>query len=162
MNKVLRRAFEGVEKHPDAVRTLHLDFFPLVANYWRPGTQYSANDIVRPLNADGNAYQADAAGQSGLVEPAWADGVTDGSVTWSQIAAGANGVTALTSPIVIVEPTGGITLGSPSVVDGGGTDTAIEVAVSDGVHGKDYRVECKATAGAETLYGSTKVLVRIK
>ena len=155
-------AFDDFLKAPGAVRLLEYDFFPLVANFWRPGEQYSTSDITRPRAPNGYAYTADSNGQSGLIEPAWADGVADGGLTWSQGAAGANGVTAVSAPAVVVDPTGELTLGTPSVVDGMGTSTAIQFSVTGGVAGKDYRVRCTVTAGSETLIGSGLVLCRIK
>lgn len=159
-------AFDDFLKHPTAVRLVELDFFPLVANFWRPGEQYTASDVVRPRAPTGFAYTAGGNGQSGLVEPAWpttlSDTVVDGGVTWTAGAAGGNGVTALSAPAVVVDPTGELTLGSPSVIDGMGTSSAVTFTLTGGVAGKEYRVEVQATAGAETVRGSMRVIVSIK
>jgi len=158
--------FEPVEKHPTSTRVLKLDFFPLVATFWKPGEQKSASDIVRPTTPTGFAYTATADGQTGLTEPAWptadSETVQDGDVEWTAGAAGANAVTALTSPTVADQPTGVLTLGTPSVVDGRGTSSAIEFTVAGGVHGQKYRIEARVTAGGETLRGSIEVEVRLK
>ncbi len=158
--------FDDVSKHPTETRLLRLDFFPLVATFWRPGEQYATNGYVRPRAETGFAYQASAAGQSGLTEPAWpttlSGTVVDGSITWTAVASASNGVQALTSPTVVVDPTGGITLGSPSMVDGKGTDSAIQFTVLAGTVGEKYRIECQVTAGSETLRGSIEVEVRLK
>jgi hypothetical protein len=154
-------AFGTIKKHPTATRTLRLDFFPLVADFWEVGKQSSVNDIVRPLTATGFAYQAGANGQAGTEQPAWpqtlAGTVVDGEVTWTAIAAGVNGVTAVSAPAVTVVPSGGLSAGSPSVINGKGTSTAVEFTLSGGVVGKTYRVECQVTVGTETLVGSVEV-----
>lgn len=158
--------FAAKDKHPTSTRLLTLDFFPLVANFWRPGEQYADASVVRPNAPTGFAYTAGGAGQTGLDEPAWpralAATVVDGGITWTAGAAGANGVTALTVPTVVDEPTGVLTLGTPTVVDGAGTSTAIQFTVAGGTHGERYRIEARATAGSETLRGSVEIEVRIK
>lgn len=159
--------FGQLTKHASAVRVLTLDFFPLVAAFWRPGTEYGAAAIVRPSKATGFAYQADGAGgQTGLTEPIWpktlGGSVTDGDVVWTAIDAGTNGVTAVSNPVVTVDPTGELTAGAPAVTDGKATDTAAQFTLSAGTLNRKYRVTCQVTAGSETLLGSVLILVVAK
>jgi len=69
-----------------------IDVSQVSAAAWQPGIFVAAGEIIRPTTANqtGFVYQADADGQTGLVEPAWAKTVggtvTDGSITWTAAA----------------------------------------------------------------------------
>lgn len=158
-------AFGRIEKSPGSTIVVALDFFRQVANFWEPSRQYASSDIVRPRRATGFAYQAGADGQSNPSEPAWpttlSDTVVDGGITWTAIAAGSNGVTAVASPSTSVIPSGELTA-SASVVDGLGSSTAVNVTLAAGNATKSYRVEVTVTVGSETLVGSLYVDVDIK
>lgn len=159
-------AFGSIRKSPDSVRLITLEWFPLVADFWEPSRQHSTSDIVRPLVATGFAYQASGAGQSGDREPAWPRAlngtVTDGSITWTAIAAGANGVTAVSSPSVTVSPSGELSAGVASVINGDGTNTRVQFTLSGGTVGKRYLVKVQVTAGSETLIGSFWVSIVVR
>lgn len=158
-------AFGEIDKHPDSVRNLTLDFFSAVASFWKPGKEYAASAYVRPSVFTGFAYQADGSGgQSGYDEPAWpttlSGTVVDGDITWTAVDAGGNGVTALSSPVFTISPSGELSSSGETIVDGQGTSSAAQCNLSGGVLGKSYTVECQVTAGSETLVGSLRVNCR--
>ena len=53
------------------------------------------------------------------------------------------------------DPTGTLTIGSPFVVDGDATSTALRATITGGTHGKDYQIKVTATTS------SSRTLVHI-
>lgn len=163
MSQPVPIVFPDKTKNASSARLIELDFFDHVANFWEPGQQYAANDIVRPRKPTGFAYQAGAAGQSGGEEPAWpglAATVADGSITWTGIVAGASGVTAITAPVVTIAQAGELSAGTATVVNGKATATQVNFTLSTGVPGTTYEVSVQVTAGGQTLLGVFKVHVK--
>lgn len=159
-------------KHADSTRIIELDFFPAVANFWEAGKEYASGDIVRPREPTGFAYQAGGNGQSGRRTPKWPETVSgtvvDGSITWTAVVAGSNGVDSVSAPSSAVDPSGALTSGSESVVEetrvqitlaGGTEDGGDEVTGKDGTTFNAYVVTVTVTAGDETIAGS--ILVRV-
>lgn len=159
-------------KHASAVRVIELDWLNVVANFWAPGKEYAAGNIVRPREPTGFAYQAGGDGQSGNRVPRWprtlGGTVVDGPITWTAVAAGSNGVTTVASPTASVVPSGSLDATGLSVVE----QTRVELTLSGGVEGGGeeiempngdivlgYAVEVAVIAGSETLVGSLIVAV---
>lgn len=109
--------FEPVDKDPAESRAVELELFSKCANFWRPNEQYQASEYARPNAATGFAYQT-SGGLSGLREPRWPTvigaTVTDGSLTWTCVAAGANGLNAVSGPTAVSNPVG-LTISAISV-----------------------------------------------
>lgn len=95
---------------PEDTRGVALSLFRECANFWRANEAYEAGEHIRPNRATGFAYQCTTAGSSGAREPVWPTtiGATapDGSVVWTCAAAAGNGVTAISAPSAVSEPTG--------------------------------------------------------
>jgi hypothetical protein len=159
-------------KHPDAVRVIEFEWLPGVANYWEAGRQYGSSDVVRPLVPTGFAYEAGAAGQSGFRTPRWPETlggtVVDGSITWTAVAPGANGVMPISSPTAEVEPSGELAVSNVIVIQ----ETRVRVTLAGGeIDGgldrvglnqqtvRGYVVTVSITAGSEVLKGSVVVAV---
>lgn len=124
-------------KDPGEDLKVTLGFFGFCANYWRENEEFDLNSYVRPSRSTGFAYQATTAGLSGAKEPIWpkalASTVTDGSVTWTCVPAGANGVSPITSPSATSDPSG-LTIASISVDD----SIKILATYQGGSLGQDY------------------------
>lgn len=110
--------FDSLTKDPAESRMVELDLFGKCANFWRPNEQYAANEYIRPNTATGFAYQANANASSGLREPRWpttlAATVADGSLIWTCVAAGANGLNAVSGASAVSNPIG-LTISAISV-----------------------------------------------
>lgn len=143
---------------PGETRTYDVDFFSKAAAFWRPNEDYSAAEYVRPILANGFAYQS-GGGTSGAVEPRWprtlAQTVVDGSVTWTCVAAGANGINAISAPSVASDPTG-LTVASVSMVE----TRKIRLTVSGGVAGQDYDLVFSFTLASVPRVARQKVQIR--
>ena len=92
------------------------------------------------------------------------DAVLDWYFDWAALSNGTGesdwlaGGESITEAAVTVAPTGGLTAGEPAVVNGG---TAVQVWLSGGVAGVDYRVTCQvATSAGRTDERSATVKVR--
>lgn len=109
--------FDPIDKDPAESRVVELELFNKCANFWRPNEQYQPNEYVRPNTATGLAYQA-SGGLSGPREPRWPSvigaTISEGSVTWTTTAAGANGLNPISSPSAVSSPPG-LTISSISV-----------------------------------------------
>lgn len=80
-----------------------IDVSASATNPWKAGASVAARSLIRPTwkNATGFVYQANAAGQSGGLEPAWPTAagamVADGSVTRTAIVPPASGQDSIAS-----------------------------------------------------------------
>lgn len=126
-----------VTKDPGADRKVRLDFFNDCANFWQANAEFSSNEFIRPTRATGFAYKATTAGCSAAREPVWPrevdDTVSDGSVIWTCAAAGSNGLSPITSPSGVSDPTG-LTVASVTVDE----NTNILATYQGGTLGQDY------------------------
>jgi hypothetical protein len=137
------------------------EWFPLLATFWRPGTQFPVDTKIRPREWTGFAYQRTGGGQTGQSEPAWPNElggvvVKDGDGGWVAIAAGANGVEAATSPVVTSDDED-LVIGSPTVVDGEGASTKVQVLISGWT--RRCTLSCQITAGQQIFKGTLQVPV---
>lgn len=101
--------FPDAIKDPAADKKVRLSLFRYCATFWRRNTQFDVGAYARPTRPTGFAYQS-SGGTSGQREPTWPRAlgltVTDGSITWTCVAAGANGLSAVSSPTAVSDPTG--------------------------------------------------------
>ena len=83
-------------KRSEEAELLAFEWFPLIANYWRPGVVYAVDTPVRPTTPTGFAYKRLGGGTSDAEEPSWptvlGGTVEDGSGSWECVAAASNGV----------------------------------------------------------------------
>lgn len=88
-------------KNPESTRLIEVDFYAKCANLWRPNEVVDAGEYVLPRAANGFAYQAGGAGRTGLNEPFWPKTlgatVASGSITFTCVAPGTNGISSLSS-----------------------------------------------------------------
>lgn len=124
-------------KDPAADKKVSLSFFNDCANFWRANEEFSSNEFIRPTRPTGFAYKASTGGCSGAKEPIWPrlidSTVTDGSIVWTCVAAGSNGLSPITAPSAVSDPTG-LTISSVSVDE----NTKILATYSGGTLGQDY------------------------
>lgn len=147
-------------KDPGESMPVAPDFYDMCAVRWSPNEPISANEYVRPQIANGFAYQASGAGLTGSNEPRWPKTlgatVTDGSVTWTAVAAGTNALNAISSPSATVEPSGGMTVTSVSVSE----SRKILATYVGGTDGQDYEVIYQFTLNGVTRIARHVVRVR--
>lgn len=146
--------------NPGETVAIYFDWFPLLATFWKPATEFAISTYVRPRVATGFAYQCVRAGQSGHSEPKWSrilgETISDGDVQWVTSDAEANAVQAATSPIVTCDQA--VTIEAPVVIDGLGANTKVQVVVSDWIDGVIHKLSCQISAGAQVLKGTLAVL----
>lgn len=157
--------FGSISKSAGSVRRVRLDWFNVVAQFWRPGEQYEVGAYVRPSVANGRSYRCTTAGQSGAKEPnRWPTTLAaeqiDGGVVWAASEAGANGVDAISAPSITIEPlTDELTADDPQVVNGRATSSRVEFQLTGGRPGRPYTVAVSVSAGGDTLVGFVTVNV---
>jgi hypothetical protein len=129
-----------------------VDVGSLSVNQWSPNASYAALSLIRPTtpNETGFLYEANAAGQSGPLEPAWATTgtVKDGSLIWTPITPPAAGEDAISSVAwVIASPNDGALVVSAQTNDAR-TATA---QLGPGTLGQIYTINVTVTmtSGAE-------------
>lgn len=148
-----------LEKNASETRTIEVDFFAKAAVLWRGNEDWSLNEQIRPTVANGYAYQATTPGTSGANEPRWpktlAATVADGSVIWTCIAAGANGVNAITSPSAVSDPTG-LTISAVSVVE----TRKIRCTIAGGTLGQEYDAVFSFTLDGQAREARLRVKIR--
>jgi len=146
---------------PADTRTYDVDFFSKAANFWRANEDFGLTEYVRPTLANGFAYQASVAGTSAGAEPRWPKAlgltVVDGSVTWTCVAAGANGINAISSPTAASDPTG-LTIAGVAVSE----TRKIRLTVSGGLLGQNYDVVFSFTLNGVARVARHKVECRKK
>lgn len=151
--------FGDVEVDPAETRKVELELFGKCANFWRSNQQYDLTETIRPTRPTGYAYQASSAGTSGAREPVWptalAGTVADGSVIWTCVAAGSNGVSAISAPSAVSDPVG-LTIGSVSASE----STKILASYSGGSLGQDYDAVFTFTLNGVSRVARQRVLIR--
>lgn len=92
---------------PGTVFQQPIDLSSLAVPAWQASTAVAANALVRPTtpNQNGFWFRANAAGQTGALEPAWSGTgtVTDGSLTWTPVIPPASGSDSISSIAVTQE-----------------------------------------------------------
>jgi hypothetical protein len=153
--------FESITKDPAESRAVELDLFGKAANYWRPNEQFSNAEYARPNYSTGFAYQATSGGTSGAREPKWPTTinatVVDGSITWTTVAAGANGLNAVSSPSAASSPTG-LTISAVSVSE----TTKILATYSGGTVNQEYDAVFSFTLNGLSRIARQRVYIRFK
>lgn len=158
--------FGTVRKNAGATRIVTLDFFNVIAEFWQPGKEYATDEYCRPNSPTGFSYTATSGGQSSSKEPIWPttvdETVVDGQITWTAKAAGANGIDGLTwpspEPSASISPTGP-TISAQSIVNGQGTNSALQLTITGGTSGTNYTISIEVTSGSQTLVGVFTLLV---
>lgn len=150
---------ETAVKDPAESLPVTIDCYDLCAIKWQANElQTITIDYVRPTVANGFAYQCTTAGTTGSREPRWpttlAQTVVDGSVTWTCVAASANGLNVLTSPTAT--PDTGLTVSNVAVSE----STKITATYSSGTADQDYDVVYSFTLGGVTRIARQMVQVR--
>jgi hypothetical protein len=153
--------FRPVTKDPAETRSVTLSFYAMCANFWVANEQFEVSEIVRPPGRPtGFAYQA-SGGTSGAREPAWprrlGGTVTDGSVTWTAIAAGVNGLLPIEDEPQADEETNTLSMGTPIVVE----SVKVLVDYTGGVDGEDYVVKYTIVVNGKTRVARQLVRVRL-
>lgn len=142
------------KKRAGASKPFTIDLRQYLRAYWMPGQPYSAGDAVRAPSFSGFAYQAGADGETGSTEPSWprflGGTCVDGSIPWTAIDAGANGVDAISGAPVwsqVLPPDNALTIGT-------GSNTLEETTnrFSGGTAGSTYRIMCTITTVAGNVY----------
>lgn len=150
--------FPDALKDPGDDKKVTLNLFKYCASFWRPNELITLNEFVRPTKATGFAYQG-TAGTTGSREPAWPRVLTatvvDGSVTWTCVAADANGLNPITSPVAVSDPTG-LTIASVSASE----STKILATYSGGTLDQDYDAVFTFTLNSVQRVARQRVLVR--
>lgn len=123
--------------------------------FWIAGRAYANGDVVRPDTANGFAFQANAAGQSGNTDPfqgllvvTAGQQVVDGSITWTAIAPGSQGTDPIASVIWNITNNDG----SLSVVNQSNTIEEASAAFAGGTAGQTYRIQCLATTASGDVW----------
>jgi len=106
--------------NPGETRRIAPNFLRKCAVYWLPDEPISFGEFNRPRIGNGLAAQCSVAGTTGQKEPLWPKAVggiaTDGSVTWTMVAAGTNGLNAISGPSVTSDISG-VTCSNVSVLE---------------------------------------------
>lgn len=151
--------FKSITIDPEESRKVTLNLFRWCANYWRANEQFDAAEYIRPTRPNGFAFQASGSGTSGNREPNWpttlAATVQDGGITWTCVAAGSNGLNAITSPVGASDPTG-LTIAAVSVSE----STKILATYSGGTLGNDYDAKYTFLLNGVTRVARQPVCVR--
>jgi len=151
--------FDPVTKNAGESRAVELEWFNLCANFWRSNEAYSASEYVRPNVSTGFAYQTTGGGLSGAREPRWPTTlgatVVDGSITWTCVAASANGLNAVSSPSCTPDDAA-LTVTSVSVSE----NTKVLATYGGGSLDADYEAVWTVTINGLSRIGRQKVLVR--
>jgi hypothetical protein len=96
-------------KNPESTRLIEVDFYLKCANLWRPNEPVDSGEYMLPRIGNGFAYQASGAGRTGWVEPLWPKTlgltVVSGSITFTCVAPGTNGISSIASPSVASDDT---------------------------------------------------------
>lgn len=154
-----RYTFDAADKDPAETVVVELDLYELCANRWRPNEPVSLNEFVRPDRPTGYSYEATTAGVSGWRAPAWpttlAATVQDGSITWTCRAASSNGVSVISSPSAVSDPTG-LTISGVAVSE----STKIVATYAGGTLGQDYDAVYTFTLDGVTRIARQTVRVR--
>jgi hypothetical protein len=135
-------------KDPGETLPVSIDAFDVCAVFWSRNEPYIAAEIVRPQTATGFAYQVTVGGTSGSREPRWpielGRQVVDGSVTWTCVVAGINGINPIASVSAVSDPAG-VTINGAGVFEsrkivadyvGGVLDQDYDVVFSFELEGK--------------------------
>lgn len=148
-------------KDPGEAYSVELDCFAICANFWRPNEQYSGGDYVRPNRPTGFAYQA-SGGTSAAADPRWPVvlglTVVDGSITWTCVAAAANGLNAVSAPSAASDPVG-LTISGVVVSE---TTKILATYAIGGITGRDYTAVYTFTLNGQTRIARQKVPVRLR
>lgn len=142
-------------KRAGATKPFTVDLRSRLRSFWIAGRAYGANEAVRPFVANGFAFQANAAGQAGNVEPFAALGVitagqqvVDGSITWTAIVPGTNALDPIASVAwSIVSNDGALSVVLPSH-----TNEEATAAFALGTAGMTYRIQALITTAAPLVY----------
>lgn len=158
MNTDADYVFDDVTVNPGEQRPVELDLYSAAVSEWRPNEEYTAGAYVRPRMPNGFAYQAGgSAGLSGATEPYWPKtlGATrqDGSITWTCVAAGTNGLSEITSPSAAAAPVG-MTISAISVEN----FRKIRAVYSNVVEGSDQLVVWTFTLDGNTRIAHQRVI----
>jgi hypothetical protein len=142
-------------KDPDESLPVTLNFYADCVNAWRRNEPYSAGEFVRPFaKPNGYAYECTTAGVSGAREPVWptvlARTVVDGSIVWTCVAAGSNGINPISEPTATSDA--GLTVTDIIVVEA----FKILATYAGGTDQEDYEV-----AYSFTLNGVTRIARQI-
>lgn len=128
--------FGTIQKDAAESKSVELNLFRWCANSWRANEQFSAAEYLRPTTPTGFAYQS-SGGTSGAKEPRYptviGSTVVDGSQTLTCVAAGVNGLSAVSAPSGVSDPTG-LTISDVSVSE----TTKILATYAGGQDGQDY------------------------
>lgn len=146
-------------KDPDESLPVTLNFYGDCVNAWRRNEPYSTLEFVRPFaKPNGYAYECTTAGVSGAREPVWpttlARTVTDGSIVWTCVAAGSNGINPITAPTAVADS--GLTVTDVIVVEA----YKILATYAGGTDGTDYEVAYSFTLNGVTRSARQIVQVR--
>lgn len=154
------RTFPPAVKDPSEDLLVELDLYLWCANFWRANEQVALNEHVRPRRPTGFAYKATVAGTTGMREPSYwprTIGLTvvSGSVTFSTVAAEANGLSPVTDPVAVPDPTG-LTMTGVSASE----STKIIATYQGGTVERDYDAVFSFTLNGAPRVARQKVMVR--
>lgn len=149
------------KKAPDDVLPVEIDLYAKCANIWRANEDVSLTEYLYPLNPNGFSYEVTIAGRTGIREPVYPTTVgvtvTTGSATLTCRAASAGGMSAITSPSAVSDPTG-LTIGSVTVAE----SRKITATYSGGTLDQNYDVVYTFTLNGLTRVARHKVEIRKK
>lgn len=150
--------FRPAVKDPAEDLLVELDLFLWCANFWRSNEQVALNEHVRPRRPTGFAYKG-TAGTTDLREPNWPRilglTVVSGSVTFTTVAAEANGLSPITDPTAVPDPAG-LTIASVSASE----STKILATYQGGALDQDYDAVFGFTLNGVPRVARQKVKVR--
>jgi len=136
-----------------------IDVSGQAAPFWQPNSFVPANGVMRPNDPGqtGYVYKANAAGQTGEVEPAWptTGTVVDGSITWTPEAPPAAGADAVTSATwtQVNPPDATLTITGQAT-----SQLTASALIGGGTAGKAYSVVCAVTMTSGQVYAVPLVI----
>lgn len=148
---------------PDDTRTFDVDFYDKCANLWRANEDVEANEYLLPPVPNGFAYVVTVAGRTAAKPPRFPttidETVASGSATLQCKAASAGGISAVSAPSVVSDPTG-LTVSAVSVVESRKIRCTVALAVDE--QDVDYDLVYSFTLDGVARTARLKVQVRVK
>lgn len=148
-------------KAPDDTIPVEIDLYAKCANVWRANEDVTLTEHLYPTNPNGYSYEVTAAGRTGTVEPRYpmtlGQTIQSGSVTLTCRAASAGGMSAITSPSAVSDPTG-LTISGVAVAE----SRKITATYTGGTLGQDYDAVYTFTLNGLTRVARHRVEIRTK
>lgn len=142
-----------VSKRAAAVKAFTIPLESRLRVFWVAGQSHNAGETVRPTIANGFAFQASAAGQSGSSEPfngpcTLGQTFVDGSITWTAILPGGNAL----DPIALVAWSALNNDGKLTIPTQANTTEEATADFAGGTQGQIYSIQALVTTSTGLIY----------